>query len=290
MTQVDSEAPTETPAPRKGVSESTRTTGRGSQPCPSLAPDRGSDLSHRSPALLPTAPPRHRVQTLQGAGHLAVGAVLVALRDEHLLQLLARLLLGVLPLGHAPGHICGRSGAQRPLHTLQGQARGHPSWVEAGGGSPMEGPGPVRWEVGCSPHSASRPEAQRWPLCFSGCKDFASSKVKTSPRGASGRRPSVGPSRRVSSPAPGHTPRARSRSPSKIRPKALALGREVCRPPWPGNHSGPRVRHAVPRSQSHTEALPPPPTMRGKSDNKSDKKSRIFSPPSPASHIFRHLY
>lgn len=58
----------------------------------------------------PAAPPPHRSSAghPSGASDLTVGAVVVALRDEHLLQLLPRLLLRVLPLGHTPGHVCGQ--------------------------------------------------------------------------------------------------------------------------------------------------------------------------------------
>lgn len=41
--------------------------------------------------------------------HLTIGAVIVAFWDEHLLELLPGLLLGVLPLSHTPGHICGKT-------------------------------------------------------------------------------------------------------------------------------------------------------------------------------------
>lgn len=62
------------------------------------------------------------------------------------------------------------------------------------------------------------------PLCLSGYKvDFASWKVKTSSvvrPAADG--PSVGPRSYVSTPAPGHTPGTRSRSPAKTRPDTLA--------------------------------------------------------------------
>lgn len=48
-----------------------------------------------------------QVQNLPSkAGNLTVGAVVIALRNEHLLKLLPGLLLGILPFGHTPGHVC----------------------------------------------------------------------------------------------------------------------------------------------------------------------------------------
>jgi hypothetical protein len=44
--------------------------------------------------------------------NLTVGAVIIAFWNEHLLELLPGLFLGVLPLGHTPGHICGEKEAE----------------------------------------------------------------------------------------------------------------------------------------------------------------------------------
>lgn len=90
--------------------------------------------------------------------YLAVGAVVVALRNEHLLQLLPGLLLGVLPLGHAPGHICGRQQTEAASGNGRcGRTAPRGAWRSPGPG----GTGRVRgaWKegrIGVSPQRKSR--------------------------------------------------------------------------------------------------------------------------------------
>lgn len=68
--------------------------------------------------------------------HLTVGTIIIAFWDEHLLELLPGLLLGILPLGHTPGHICGKTGAgccKRQVHVVDDAA--HPPPPSTAGAS-----------------------------------------------------------------------------------------------------------------------------------------------------------
>lgn len=79
----------------------------------------------------PSAPQDRSARSEEGApprggeaAHLAVRPVVAALGDEHLPQLPAGLLLGVLPLGHAPGHVCGEAQGRAAVRSLETPSRG----------------------------------------------------------------------------------------------------------------------------------------------------------------------
>lgn len=74
-----------------------------------------------SPPALAPQPNSPGLDSRSKTSHLTVGAVVVAFWDEHLLELLPGLLLGVLPLSHTPGHICGETTVKQ----LQGRRGRH---------------------------------------------------------------------------------------------------------------------------------------------------------------------
>lgn len=62
-----------------------------------------------SPLFLAPQPQWSRLSLSGSMNHLTIGAIIIAFWNEHLLEFLPGLLLGVLPLSHTPGHVCGKT-------------------------------------------------------------------------------------------------------------------------------------------------------------------------------------
>lgn len=185
---------------------------------PRPLPRTGAPAPRREP--LPRG--GRRGQSPGEAAHLAVGPVVAALGDEHLLQLPAGLLLGVLPLGHAPGHVCGEAQGRVAVRPLETPSRGT-TWAAGlqgphGAGSCRRAPvrvpvsrrrGPdLAGRVGCPPRPGSQEaEAPKSTRLDRGERRTLLPGQRKSGGTPTGHGQAPGPKDILRSTRPGHVPR-----------------------------------------------------------------------------------